>query len=107
MKKTLTYILVALALVITVNASGTYSDSRKKIVDCQLRGKKLYGRVRIVSNFADFRVRVVTSFEDLRVKQVNAFPNTCGRWQLVGAFEDFTVQFVEAFEDFTIKYDYE
>ena len=77
---------------------------RDKIEDCKFRGKKLYGRVRVVSAFADFRVREVSAFENLRVMKVGAFPDACGKWEFVTAHEDFTVEFVTAHEDFTVRY---
>ncbi|MDR2425557.1 MAG: hypothetical protein LBD59_12725 [Prevotellaceae bacterium] len=79
-------------------------NGRDKIIDCKFRGKKLYGRVRVVTAFADFRVREVTAFEDLRVQKVTAFPDACGKWEFVTAHEDFTVEFVTAHEDFTVRY---
>ncbi len=72
--------------------------------DCSLRGKKLHGRVKIVTAFPDFKVKKVEAFEDLKVKRVNAFPNSCGKWEFVDAFPDFTIQYVDAFPDFTIRF---
>ena len=74
------------------------------IEGCKCKGKKLYGKVRVVSAFADFRVREVSAFEDLKVMKVGAFPDACGKWEFVTANEDFTVQFVDVAEDFTVRY---
>ena len=71
---------------------------------CEYKGKKLYGKVKVVNSFEDFKVKRVSSFEDLKVKKVTSFPDRCGRWQFVDNFEDFKVKFVDSFEDFSIKY---
>lgn len=67
---------------------------------CQLKGK-----VRFVESNADYKVFVGDPFPDLRVKFVNNFPNDPGEWQVVPAFEDFTVQIVQnkSRADFTIQ----
>ncbi|MGC8825226.1 MAG: hypothetical protein ACP5PZ_11660 [Bacteroidales bacterium] len=72
--------------------------------DCKCKGIPLYGRVRVVNAFADFRVRVVKAFPDLRVKVVDALPQTCGQWQIVEHSPDFTIQFVDIDPDFTIQF---
>ena len=72
--------------------------------DCRCKDIPLYGRVKVVEAFADFKVKIVSSFPDLRVRTVSAFPDECGEWQFVESFPDFTVQFVENFPDFTIQY---
>lgn len=72
--------------------------------DCTCKGIPLYGRVKVVENFADFKVKIVSSFPDLKVKTVSSFPDDCGEWQFVESFLDFTIQFVESFPDFTIQY---
>lgn len=73
--------------------------------DGMFRGKRLCGRVRIVSGSADFRVRVVDSFEDLGVVVKSGFAGKPGEWQFVsGGGADFTVRIVESHPDFTIKF---
>lgn len=72
--------------------------------NCTLNGVPLYGKVKIVDSFPDFKIKIVSSFADLKVKQVSAFPDSCGKWQIVNSFPDFKVQFVDSFPDFTIKY---
>lgn len=91
--------LIILLLILTAKLSyaGNIAD------DCSLNGIKLNGKVKIVNAFADFEVKKVNAFEDLRVKVVNALPSSCGEWQFVDAFEDFSIKFVDAFEDFSIK----
>ena len=71
---------------------------------CYFRGKRLWGKVKVVDSFPDFKVRVVQSFPDLKVKRVTSFPDRCGRWKFVSSFPDFKIKFVTSFPDFTIKY---
>jgi hypothetical protein len=71
--------------------------------DCTLNGKKLYGKVKVVEHFADFKVKVVENFPDLNVQTVEHFPDSCGKWQFVENFPDFTITYVEHFPDFQIK----
>jgi hypothetical protein len=71
--------------------------------DCSFKGKKLYGKVKVVQHFADFKVKVVEHFQDLSVQTVEHFPDSCGKWQFVEHFPDFTITYVEHFPDFTIK----
>ena len=72
--------------------------------DCSFKGKKLHGKVKVVTNFPDIKVKVVSNFADLHVKKVENFPDTCGKWKIVENFEDFKVQFVDNFPDIKIKY---
>src|ERR1700749_3587030 len=73
------------------STSGTATDPID--ASCSCKGKKLYGKV-----------QVVTSFPDLKVQVVEAFPDKCGQWQMVTAFPDVKVQFVESFPDVKIQY---
>ena len=61
--------------------------------DCTLKGKKLFGKVKIVD-----------AFPDLKVQVVDAFPDKCGKWKMVDAFPDVKIQMVTAFPDLKIKY---
>ena len=72
--------------------------------DGYFRGKRLFGRVKVVESFPDFKVKVVSSFPDLKVKIVNSFPDDPGEWQFVESSPDIKIQFVESFPDFTIKF---
>lgn len=71
---------------------------------CTYGGIRLYGKVKVVTSFADLKVKIVESFPDLEVKTVTSFPDRCGEWQFVESFPDFTIQFVENFEDISIKF---
>jgi hypothetical protein len=72
--------------------------------DCTLKGKKLYGKLKIVDAFPDLKVQVVDAFPDLKVQVVDAFPDKCGKWKMVDAFPDVKIQMVTAFPDLKIKY---
>jgi len=84
-------------------SSETATASDDKVTDCKCKGIPLYGKVKFVNSFPDFKVKIVDSFPDLKVKIVDAFLDACGKWKIVDAFPDFTVQIVESFPDFTIK----
>lgn len=71
--------------------------------DCTYEGIRLFGRVQVVTGFADIDVQKKDALADLDVRFVNAFPDACGEWQLVDSFPDFTVRFVDSFPDITIK----
>ena len=71
---------------------------------CTFKGKKLYGKIQVVTSFPDVKVQEVTSFPDLKVETVTAFPDKCGKWQLVNAFPDTKVQIVTAFPDVRVQY---
>jgi hypothetical protein len=84
-------------------APETVAMCGRILCNCTLHGIPLYGKVKFVTAFPDFKIRE-TSFPDLKVKTVTAFADSCGKWQEVTAFEDFSVQVVTAFEDFQIQY---
>ena len=69
------------------------SGNPKITKDCTYNGMKLYGKIKFVEAFPDINVQIV-----------NAFPDQCGRWQIVEAFPDLKVQIVEAFPDIRVKY---
>lgn len=71
---------------------------------CTFNGKKLYGKIQIVTSFADVKVQEVSSFPDLKVQKVSSFPDKCGKWQIVTSFPDTKVQFVSSFPDVKIQY---
>ncbi len=88
-----------------VKARGTEAVPMGKIgKKCRYKGKKLWGKVKIVKSFPDFKVKVVSSFPDLKVKKVTSFPTKCGKWKFVKSFPDFKIKFVKSFPDFKIKY---
>ena len=85
------------------NFAGSEMSSGDKIADCKYKDVPLYGKVKVVNSFPDFKVKIVNSFPDLKVKIVESFPDACGKWKMVDSFPDFTIQFVDSFPDFTIK----
>ena len=80
----------------------TLAMASSKITNCEFNGVPLYGKVKVVESFPDFKVKIVNSFPDLKVKSVSSFPDKCGRWKFVESFPDFKVKFVNSFPDFTI-----
>ena len=70
---------------------------------CQLKGKKLWGKVQFVTSFPDIKVERVTSFPDLKVEWVTSFPDKCGKWEKVTSFPDFKIQIVTSFPDLKIQ----
>lgn len=87
---------------------GYYILSSEELQETESKDKpdvtKIYGKIKIVNSFPDYKVKVVTSFADLHVKIVSSFPDDPGKWQIVESFPDFKIQFVESFPDFTIKF---
>lgn len=81
------------------DAGGSFNKG-----SCTFNGKKLYGKIQIVSSFPDVKVQEVSSFPDLKVQKVSSFPDKCGKWQIVTSFPDTKVQFVSSFPDVKIKY---
>ena len=80
------------------------AQDSSRIKDCKCKNISLYGRVKIVESFADFKVKEVDAFPDLKVKRVSYIPYRCGEWRFVDSHPDFTVKFVNAHEDFRIQY---
>lgn len=70
---------------------------------CTFNGRKLHGKVQVVTAFPDVKVQVVDSLPDLNVQAVTAFPDRCGKWQFVDSFPDFKIQYVTAFPDVKIR----
>ena len=105
MKKAKTALMISAVLVaglgfaVTAQAGGSFNKG-----SCTFNGKKLYGKIQVVTAFPDVKVQVVTAFPDVKVQTVTAFPDKCGKWQLVDAFPDTKVQFVTAFPDVKIQY---
>lgn|GEM_PF-5417267 len=95
-------VVVAMSLVGLAAGTGAHAAVHLNS-GCWLNGHELRGRVRVVRALADFKVRRVKALADLRVQHVRSLPSSCGQWQFVEAFADFTIKFVSVGEDFTIK----
>ena len=97
----------AIAVVVVTYALGAASPDTAPAGtiggDCSLGATKLYGKVKVVPHFADFKVKVVQHFPDLKVQFIDHFPDTCGKWQLVEKFPDFTIQYVDHSPDLEIQ----
>ena len=65
---------------------------------------KIYGKIKFVKSFPDYKVQVVNSFPDLKVQKVSSFPDKPGKWKIVDSFPDYKIQIVDSFPDFKIKY---
>lgn len=89
-------------LLLLVLLSGSTPVQQKS--DCQYKGIKLYGKVKIVESLPDLKVQVVGAFPDLKVQLVEHFPDECGEWQIVESLADIKVQFVSAFPDVKIQF---
>lgn len=82
-------------------AAGT----ARKLKGCSYKSISLYGKVKEISAFGDFKARVKDiDTVDLMIKVVDAFPIKYDEWQFVDSLEDFTVEFVDGFWDFEIVY---
>ena len=100
MKKILSLCAVSFAMLAAPLAHAADFDKKT----CTFKGKKLYGKIQIVTAFPDIKVQEVTAFPDVKVEKVNAFPDKCGKWQIVTAFPDTKVQIVTAFPDVKVQY---
>ena len=106
MKKTLlwvsSFLVVAALAAVCLTPRG--ADAGAVSGGCTFKGKKMYGKVQVVTSFPDLKVQVVTSFPDLKVQKVTSFPDSCGKWQMTDSFPDLKVQFVDSFPDVKIQY---
>ena len=87
------------------NYSGSGNNGNGKISsDGYFRGIRLCGKVKVVSNAADFKVEVVNNWADLKVKKVSHSPSYIGEWEFVDNFEDFKIEYVNNWADFKIEF---
>ncbi len=61
---------------------------------CECKGLKLYGNVKVVTDFPDLKIKIVENFPDLKVQVVENFPDQCGKWKFVTDFPDIKIKFV-------------
>ena len=85
-----------------LSAGGAHAENVGK--DCTFKGRKLWGKVQVVTSSPDIKIQIVNSFPDLKVMNVNSFPDACGKWQVVTSFPDLKVEFVTSFPDIKIMY---
>lgn len=85
-------------------ASGVQTKNKNINGDCTFNGKKLYGKIKVVTSFPDVKVQVVNSFPDLKVKVVDSFPDSCGKWKMVDSFPNTKIKFVTSSPDVRIEY---
>ncbi|MCQ2319453.1 MAG: hypothetical protein MJZ90_11135 [Bacteroidales bacterium] len=99
--KSLIYSLILVLLPVFVSREPIDKDS------CSCKGIPLHGRVKIVTEYPDFRIKVTDEYPDIVVKTVSETSHTCCEWQIVDEYPDFTVQFVEDYPDFTVAFSYD
>ncbi|EKR65797.1 MULTISPECIES: hypothetical protein [Leptospira] len=92
------FILILLLIPVLLFSESSVSN------DCMFQGKKLYGRIMLVSSNPDLRVRSVNTIPDLRVQAVTTVPNRCGEWQMVTSNPDLRIQIDPSFGEFTIQF---
>lgn len=85
-------------------ADNYYIVSNEVLAKSKPDVTKVYGKIKFVTSFPDYKVKVVENFADLNVKIVEHFADEAGEWQIVENFPNFKIQIVENFPDFTIKY---
>ena len=95
MKKIISILLSVSILAAFAGASvrDTSLDGRREIA------RKLYGKIKIVANGADYKVRFVSHSADLRVKIVTSFPDEPGLWKIVERGQDFKIKPTDYGED--------
>ena len=71
---------------------------------CTCKGIPLYGNVKIVTEYPDFRIQVTDNYPDIVVKIVDEYSHYCCEWQIVNDYPDFTIQFVKDYPDFTVAF---
>lgn len=104
MKKPFAVATAVTVAAVSGGALDAWAGTKFNKSNCTVNGKKMYGKIQVVTAFPDVKVQVVTAFPDVKVQKVTAFPDKCGKWQFVTAFPDTKVQFVTAFPDVKIQY---
>lgn len=94
----------ALIAVLILAAASVEASAQKVNKDCTFKGRKLWGKVMVVTSSPDIKIQVVSSFPDLKVMHVNSFPDSCGKWQMVTSFPDLKIEFVNSFPDLKIMH---
>ncbi len=89
--------ILILFLVIGLNANPISKD-------CTYKGKKIFGKVKIVEWGQNFQVKTFTWGADIHVKVTNGVQRNCGEWQFVEWGEDFSIKIVDYGQDFSIQY---
>lgn len=109
MKRLIFSFLIVLfgSLLYAAEPDSVFVSSSSNPIDretCTCKGKRLYGKVRVVSISADFKVEIVDIGADLRVERVDIGADSCGEWEFVDIGEDFTVEFVDIGGDFKVEF---
>lgn len=94
----------ALAAILVLSVGAGSAGAQPVGKDCTFKGRKLWGKIEVVTSSPDIKIQVVNSFPDLKVMNVNSFPDSCGKWQMVTSWPDLKIQFVTSFPDIKIMY---
>ena len=94
----------ALAALLLLGMTAGEASAQAVGKDCTFKGRKLWGKVQVVTSSPDIKVQIVNSFPDLKVMNVGSFPDACGKWQVVTSWPDLKIQFVTSFPELKIMY---
>jgi len=64
---------------------------------------KIYGKIRIVKRFPDYKIKIVETDADLEVDLVASCCYSPGKWKLVSGHGDYLLKVVKANPDFTVS----
>ena len=64
---------------------------------------KIFGRIRLVKRFPDFKVQIVKGPADLEVELVDEALSVPGKWQIVRSNFDYRIMLVKGSPDFTVS----
>jgi hypothetical protein len=64
---------------------------------------KIFGTIRIVKRFPDYKVQIVTEGADLQVELVHTCCYEHGMWKLVSYNGNYKIMIVKSHPDFTIS----
>ena len=94
--------IATVALVLLLDRTPVRAEFNEE--DCTFDGIKLYGKVEVVDNWADIKIQVVDSWPDLKVQEVTSFADSCGKWEFVTSFPDFTITYVDNWPDLKVQF---
>lgn len=99
--------LLLIALLIGLSGSRTASNANQagvfQLTETEEGPCEVFGKIKFVDHFADYKVKIVEHHEDLRVEYVEHFADEPGKWEVVEHHEDYKIEVVEHHEDFSVK----
>ena len=96
-------ILICSFFVTFAVASDVKIDKENCTITKDGKTYNLYGKVKIVDNWADLKVQIVENWPDLKVKIVENWPDKCGKFQVVDTWPELKVQIVDNFADIKVR----